>query len=235
MEEFQCHSVIVSFASPKLDSLIANASGRLLLPHLNPKGWKTFYKCIDPRYNGKTIDDPGRFRFVGAYSGNVTTLASWFREFEMDKHVKSCQEVTDKDIKELSSWDQYDWEGCPIIVVIRVLQFVMEQEFKNTKETAEKLLKAWIEVGLFGNCAFCVVKELVRLCLPIQRKTAEDAYASATCPILWEALSSRIDAHLKNLTFDKVETSEYEMFSHLVYAFIRYDRDGMHNEIRRFY
>lgn len=230
MEEFQCHSVIVSFASAKLDSLIANASGRLLLPHFNPNGWKTFYKCIDPRYNGKTLVDTGRFRWIGDYSGDITTLASWFQEFEMDKHVKSCQEVADKDIKELDdSWDKYSSDHFPLFEVIRMLQFVMEQEFKNAKEMAEKLLKRWLEDCFLWKCPFCAVKELVRLCLPIQRKTAKDAYLSATCPILWEALRSRIEAHLNILTFDKVEASESEMFSHLVYAFIRCDRDGTHN------
>jgi hypothetical protein len=153
----------------------------------------------------------------------------------MDKHVKLCQEIADKDIKELSSWEQDCGDRYPIFEVIRMMQFVMEQGFKNTKETAEKVLKRWLEGGVLVNCDFRVVKELVRLCLPIQRNTAKDAYASATCPILWEGLSSCIDAHLKTLTMDTVETSESEMFSHLVYGFIRYDRDRAQNESGRFY
>ena len=98
----------------------------------------------------------------------------------------------------------------------------MAQEFKDTKETAEKLGMRWLENNGLQDCIFYAVKDLVHLYFPIQRKTVKDDYLSATCPIFWEGLSSCIEAHLKQHTFDKVKTSESEMSSHLVYVFIGY-------------
>ncbi|KAL3789293.1 hypothetical protein HJC23_000359 [Cyclotella cryptica] len=233
MKEFKSNRVIISFASRKLDSMVAKASGRLLLPHLSPHGWEAFQKCIDPRLNGTTLVDLRKCSGIEQYYANLTEVASWFHEFEMVTHLKSCQAITDRDIKETGlSFDDVRHSHPPIDEVTLMLQFAVERKFKNSQDTAEKMLKKWIEDDILEDCRFCAVKDLVRLCLPIQRKTAKDAYESATCPILWEALSSRIETHLNNLTFDKVEVNESEIFSHLVYSFIRYDADGAHNESR---
>ena len=54
------------------------------------------------------------------------------------------------------------------------------------------------------------VKDLVSVCLPIQRNSTEDPFTSESCPILWQQMYSYIEDKLKIV----------DMFSNLVFHLI---------------
>lgn len=109
----------------------------------------------------------------------------------------------------------------------------VEMLFK-TKREADSLRR-------IGWDDFDLIKELVSSCLPIKRIThdveldgdsnnnscvrprpTKGPFTSESCPVLWGAFASHFSKHLKNLTFDRADTNEAEMFSHLLYTFLRY-------------
>jgi hypothetical protein len=59
-KQFKCHKVILSFASTKLDSLVAASSDEvpeLDLSNMDPDSWEKFYRCIDPSVNAASINE----------------------------------------------------------------------------------------------------------------------------------------------------------------------------------
>lgn len=124
-------------------------------------------------------------------------------------------------------------------VMTSLLKFVVENDLKDLQERAENVFETWFgdrnlirnERDLIRDLDSGVAKDLVSLCLPIERipgakphycpPVAAHPFTSKRCPILWRALSARIDEHLGHLSFNRVSADECVMFSHLVYSFVR--------------
>jgi hypothetical protein len=210
MKLFQCHRAILAFASTKLDSLVTESKGGvLLLPHLSPKGWDLFYECISPR------QVKGVFLNCWDEIHSVKRLVPWFREFGMKRHLKCAADI----LKEYLDNDN----ELDIPELLQLLQLAVKYELKEVKEGAEAVLKCLFEdVGVLKYSDICqkTVHGIVRLCLPIQRSKATDPFTSSSCPVLFEGLTSCIGDHLKSLTLNKIKMSDGRLFSHLVHSFI---------------
>jgi hypothetical protein len=151
----------------------------------------------------------------------------------MNNHIAFCKEIIELDMEYIEFWIN-DWQnrgcGLPIWEIIELLQVVVKQGLKDIQLRAETKLKNWLEDNLLKHCPHVVVKELVLLCLPIKRQSQKDKYVSMGCQVVWKGLHSQIESHLENMTFDNVDVIDIEMFSHLVYYFIRYDAKGSNNQ-----
>ena len=85
MKEFQCHRIILSFASDYFDSMVSDPTkgiknGRIEFPAQDPDSWELFYPCINPS------------SAVSVTSKTVQTLLPWFYEFKMDAYLQKCDE-----------------------------------------------------------------------------------------------------------------------------------------------
>jgi hypothetical protein len=170
--------------------------------------------------------------------GFKTILLPWFKEFEMTKHLSVCYDKIPRAVKCLEARikNYLDRRECmPIQEGIDILQVATKHQLEGSQVQVESLLHDWMQENLLQHCLYVDIKGFVSLCLPIQRNTRDAEFTSAGCQVLWRALNEHIKSHLQKLTFDKVETTEQEIFSHLVYSFIRYDRYAFDREQPRYW
>ena len=209
-KEFQCHSVFLSFASTKLDSLVCNAKKKLYLPDFDPDSWQQFYTCIDPRHNGRTLNQE-----------NVSDLApmfALFAEFEMHKYLEASLNAIQ------CSHCDVD-EEPPVRTIATLLKCISGKGFTTVQPKVEQMVKELLDcdhdgmILLSHTFEFDVdsAKSLVSACLPIKRDSAEDSFTSESCPILWQGIQSYIAEKLKNVTFNRVGARECEVFSNFVH------------------
>jgi hypothetical protein len=224
MKEFQCHTAILAFASTKLDSLVAKSDGKLSFPYMNSNDWVIFYNCIGPNNNGAYLEDNG-IDFHDAHLTKAKLLLPFFCEFEMDAYLKCCSHYLQTDAGFIIEYCLTDVEAFQdIIYLTELLQLAVKYNFAELKETVEDALKTWYERGMIfeytDDFEFGTVHGLVSMCLPIQRESTQDLFSSTgSCIRLWEGLRAPIEAHLKVLTFDRVDIGDCEWFAHLVHSF----------------
>ena len=190
---------------------------KLLLPHLNPEGWDSFYTCIDPRSNCSILSNDD---FNG--KNRVELLVPYFREFQMDRHLEICEDIIQNLVdNEVEAWD-YDEPDASYL--LDLLQLAVDNDLEKSKPVIENALKTGFEgelqLDVIENIELKTVRSLVSLCLPLKRKTKEGSFVSSTCPALWQGMSSCIADRLNPLMLDKtkVNKSEYKMFSSLIYS-----------------
>jgi hypothetical protein len=208
IKEFQCHKAILSYASSKLDVIISamasSTESRLILPYLNPEGWEPFYSCIDPSQNGLYLVDTELYE-------QVKNLAPWFAEFEMNNYLRCCEEI----------FHDLIYDSDDLKELLNVLQLAIKLNFRQIKLYAEQHLEMLITDEPDGM-DLNTLQVAVSLCLPIIRNTRQDPFLSESCPVLWGSLMSSIDTHhLAAFKRNVVDTSDCDMFTHLLYCFIR--------------
>jgi hypothetical protein len=152
-------------------------------------------------------------------------LAPLFHKFDMDIHLNCCCDIFDEFLEYLDDDDDMVDEA------VTLLRLALSCDLTRTKINAEKFIES-----LFGadHDTFYIVEDIsvdtlvdiVSLCLPIERPTAEDAFQSARCPTLFQGLTSLIGHHLKSLKTNKVEENECILFAHLVHAYIQSERSS---------
>jgi hypothetical protein len=223
-KEFRCQKTIMSFASTKLDALIAESSnGTLLLPDVNPDSWDLFYKSIDPRQSDKSKDENTKRPLLE----KAKLLAPLFCKFDMINYLDSCEDIFRNFIKD----QENVWDICcddpDINEAVTLLRLSMTCNLAGTKKEAESLIKWLFQFepeylpDNVRNMGVHTVMDIISLCLPIERATADDAFQSLSCPVLFEGLNSFIGNHLKSLMTNKVEENECILFAHLVHSYIQ--------------
>ena len=89
MQEFECYSIILCFASPDyFDSMLSlqmkeSETRRIVFPDKNPEEWKEVYKFID--YETKDT--------AHVTNDNVHTLLPWFHMLQMTGLIVECDKV----------------------------------------------------------------------------------------------------------------------------------------------
>lgn len=215
-KEFQCHKMILSFASEKLNSMVRKTRKRLFLPSSNQDGWQQFYLCIHPSHNGCTLN-----------AENAEALApmfSLFAEFEMHNYLEASFTAT--------KFPYFTYDGTPSVgrvgSITTLLKCIVGKGFEELQQKVEERLTYLFEDRYLWICYNYEnengviseensMKDLVSVCLPIQRNSAKDPFTSESCPILWQGIYSNIEERLKNVTFHRVGTCEIDMFSNFVF------------------
>eukprot|EP00956_Cyclotella_meneghiniana_P038793 scaffold159999_cov36-Cyclotella_meneghiniana.AAC.2 len=214
--EFHCHKMILSFASAKLDSMVRRSHKRLFLPHLDPDGWQQFYLCIHPSHNGCTLNEEN--------AEALAPMFSLFAEFEMHNYLKASFTATELPYEISDFRPSVGRVGS----ITTLLKCIVGKGFENLQQKVERTLMylfdehyLWIcynyekENGVISEVNS--MKDLVSVCLPIQRNSAKDPFTSESCPILWQGIYSIIEEKLKNVTFHRVGICEIDMFSNFVF------------------
>eukprot|EP00956_Cyclotella_meneghiniana_P005657 scaffold7287_cov41-Cyclotella_meneghiniana.AAC.2 len=144
VKEFQCHKVVLSFASAKLDSLVGKSRRRLFLPNSNPDGWQQFYMCIHPSRNGCALNEK-----------NAETLAPMFplfAEFEMHKNgFENLQQKVEDTLTSLFDDNHYLWIcGGENDVISEGLYSYIEEKLKIVN--FNRVVAS--EIDMFSNLVF---------------------------------------------------------------------------------
>ena len=88
MQEFECYSVVLCFASSYFDSMLSSgmresSTKRITFPDKKPEEWKEVYKFMDSR----TLRD------AKLTKENVKRLIPWFSLFEMTRLLQECDDI----------------------------------------------------------------------------------------------------------------------------------------------
>ena len=125
----------------------------------------------------------------------------------------------------------YEHPDPPLRSIFNLIKCIAGKDFKPIQQKAELFIKKLFDSGQFINDLLVeeeynyelnTTKDLVAICLPISRVSAEDPFTSNSCPILWQGINSYLNDRLKTVSFDKVDTSEseVEIFSNLLHIFL---------------
>jgi hypothetical protein len=205
---FQCHRAILSLASEKLESMIVKSSKKLLLPHVNPEAWAMFYTCIHPSQNGCILNEE-----------NVKVVTPLIQQFIVLDYVALCIDILNR-----LCWDCN--KSPSIQFMVDLLKFTIDHRLAKAQRRTENLLSSLIgdeddDLICYANSCYefnvNAVNDMVSLCLPLKKSNVKGTYTPSNCHIVWEAISNCIADPMKSFTFDKVDTSECELFANLIY------------------
>lgn len=216
-KEFECHDVLLSLVSKSVASKIRTSNKRLLLSDFDPNNWQHFYQCIDPRHNGSTLSEE-----------NVEALVPFFAHFNMNNYLVAAFDTIE--------FLQFNWEydGPPSVEsIVCLLKCAAKHGLTEIQFKAELLMNFVFENDEDGELLLYDTREydlqttrdLISLCLPIQRNTNKDPFTSTDCSVLWSGIHSYITDKLKSVTFDRVEKSECEMFSNFVHHLLLHEAE----------
>jgi hypothetical protein len=191
--------------------MMIKSSKKLLLPRVDPEAWEMFYACIHPSHNGCILNE-----------GRVQSVSPLIQEFMLLDYVPGCIGIFGHSCWELDN-------NPPIQFMVDLLKFTVDHELESSQVRIEKVFEGLLDKeddhliqDLNGCFEFNVnaMKGIVSLCLPLKKNKAKGTYAAYNCHILWGAISKYIDDPMKSFTFDKVDTSECELFANFIYQLL---------------
>ena len=205
------------------------------LPNKDPEEWTLFYSIIDPSQIGE-VRNQSRID-----ESNAATLTPWFHEFQMEKHLKECDDVLADKVQELSNWADKGREllstsfwGPDITIgrqkfseLIDMLEHACTYDLTGTIQEAESTIGCLLRSYL-PRChhLFDIEKigKLVQLCLPVANNEDNRSHhlsliSDGPCKQLWaDHLYGFISPRRSEITADMVNSNE--MFPLLLHSYI---------------
>lgn len=212
-KKYKCYATMLAFASPKLDKMISKSSGKLYLPNLMSNNWIVFYECINPSNNGANL----QCSETGISKTDIAdSLVSIAHTYEMSNYVKWCVDTFHGNI---CSCEDSSIEDGVLYELCSMLEHGNHLNSITLRDHAEEELCSWID----GNPWWykiddCVTRDLVRVCLPLQRVTRKEKYTSKSAPNLWKLLSNYIDDEFDVLDDEVDERMQEKVAAAIFYS-----------------
>lgn len=126
--EAECYGVLLSLASAKLDSMIQESTGRLILEDVSLDDWKVFYQCIS--HNGCILD-----------AENSVALIPLFQQFEMESYL----EVSVLSLYLSDNMCEGPCNAHECQMVPNLLRWAVQKGFSSLQRTVEREVKAMFD------------------------------------------------------------------------------------------
>ena len=224
-QDFECYKVVMAFASPYLDAMLSSEmkegeSGRVEFPMKDPEEWKLFYAFIDPEKIGQ------RSQQAVIDSRNVLALLPWFHEFQMDDHVKECDEYLAKSyFKPLTSTQTFlEHRRASLDAMLSVLHLADMYDLRAAKEIMDKTF-AFDMLNMTPHemedmYDLATVKSLLQSIMPL---TLEDnklvKEGEESCAKLLSALQEILSPHIPSLSQEIIDNET--AFPVIVYSYMQ--------------
>ena len=239
-QSFSCYKLALCFASSYFDAMLSSGmredtTNTIKLPNKDPGEWKLFYSIIDPSQIGEVRNESC------INESNAAILTPWFHEFQMEKHLKECDDVLANKVQELSNWIDKSkgvistcfWEPDftsgrqKFSELIDMLEHACKYDLVGTIQEAETTIGSLLRSHL-SQCHHLFdieqIRKLIQLCLPVvnndgNRSRHLSLISDGPCKQLWaNHLFVFISPRRSQITADMVNSNE--MFPLLLHSYM---------------
>lgn len=226
-QRFECYKVVLSFASPYLDAMLSSDmvernTSQINFPGKDPEEWKLFHQII--------------MQEMEVDGDNARILTPWFHEFQMAKHLGSCDLLLASAVNKLGSRDtlcassvnkpnagmitKQVWgsksrmssaeKSKRFTKIVELLEFACVYDLERTKEMAEAIIK-----GLLGNVflhnhelfSMPIIHILVDLFLPLGEHEGKVISQGKSGVFFASFIQREVESALKTLSLDEVNNN----------------------------